>query len=151
LHCFWRPATGGIRAVLYSAATANPADANVFAAVGVPGVPAVLTSLLLRLLHADVVSAIADIVAASLLLLIFGAAALTVAASLLLLPFSLFLEFLLMLSISADAFVPTVAGVLMYKKIKHIKLSDQGWANLDQASKHLEVFRFRDLSPTPIP
>ncbi len=27
----------------------------------------------------------------------------------------------------------------------------QGWANLDQASKHLEVFRFRDLSPTPIP
>jgi hypothetical protein len=28
---------------------------------------------------------------------------------------------------------------------------DQRWANLDQASKHLEVFRFRDLSPTPIP
>jgi hypothetical protein len=27
----------------------------------------------------------------------------------------------------------------------------QWWANLDQASKHLEVFRFRDLSPTPIP
>ncbi len=27
----------------------------------------------------------------------------------------------------------------------------QGWANLDQASKHLEVFRFRDLSPTPKP
>jgi hypothetical protein len=27
----------------------------------------------------------------------------------------------------------------------------QRWANLDQASKHLEVFRFRDLSPTPIP
>jgi hypothetical protein len=29
--------------------------------------------------------------------------------------------------------------------------SNQWWANLDQASKHLEVFRFRDLSPTPIP
>jgi hypothetical protein len=29
--------------------------------------------------------------------------------------------------------------------------SCQWWANLDQASKHLEVFRFRDLSPTPIP
>jgi hypothetical protein len=29
--------------------------------------------------------------------------------------------------------------------------SAQWWANLDQASKHLEVFRFRDLSPTPIP
>jgi hypothetical protein len=28
---------------------------------------------------------------------------------------------------------------------------NQGWANLDQASKHLEVFRFRDLSPTPKP
>jgi hypothetical protein len=28
---------------------------------------------------------------------------------------------------------------------------DQRWANLDQASKHLEVFRFRDLSPTPKP
>jgi hypothetical protein len=27
----------------------------------------------------------------------------------------------------------------------------QRWANLDQASKHLEVFRFRDLSPTPKP
>ena len=27
----------------------------------------------------------------------------------------------------------------------------QWWANLDQASKHLEVFRFRDLSPTPKP
>jgi hypothetical protein len=26
----------------------------------------------------------------------------------------------------------------------------QRWANLDQASKH-QVFRFRDLSPTPIP
>ncbi len=29
--------------------------------------------------------------------------------------------------------------------------TNQGWANLDQASKHLEVFRFRDLSPTPKP
>jgi hypothetical protein len=28
---------------------------------------------------------------------------------------------------------------------------EQRWANLDQASKHLEVFRFRDLSPTPKP
>jgi hypothetical protein len=38
--------------------------------------------------------------------------------------------------------------------IKIIPLSKdlhQRWANLDQASKHLEVFRFRDLSPTPKP
>jgi hypothetical protein len=34
------------------------------------------------------------------------------------------------------------------EKLRHV---EQWWANLDQASKHLEVFRFRDLSPTPIP
>jgi hypothetical protein len=32
-----------------------------------------------------------------------------------------------------------------------VRATGQWWANLDQASKHLEVFRFRDLSPTPIP
>ncbi len=38
------------------------------------------------------------------------------------------------------------------QKIENLTLGQQqGWANLDQASKHLEVFRFRDLSPTPIP
>jgi hypothetical protein len=39
----------------------------------------------------------------------------------------------------------------IYKPYAHQGLSNQGWANLDQASKHLEVFRFRDLSPTPKP
>jgi len=87
------------------------------------------SSLLVLLLHADVVSAIADIVAASLLLLIFGAAALTVAASLLMLPSLLFLEFLLlpasllMLSVPVNAIFSSVAGgVLMYIKFRQIKL-----------------------------
>jgi hypothetical protein len=86
------PSTAGVYAVLYSAATVNPADADVFGAVCVPGVPADIASLLFLLQHVDVVYAIADIVAVSLLLLIFGAAALTFAASLLMLPSLLFLE-----------------------------------------------------------
>ncbi len=43
------------------------------------------------------------------------------------------------------------ASLLMQNIISNIGIFLQWWANLDQASKHLEVFRFRDLSPTPIP
>ncbi len=38
-----------------------------------------------------------------------------------------------------------------FKRSGPVACYGQGWANLDQASKHLEVFRFRDLSPTPKP
>jgi hypothetical protein len=45
-------------------------------------------------------------------------------------------------------------GTAVHELVRHCPAMlqwNQWWANLDQASKHLEVFRFRDLSPTPIP
>ncbi len=80
-----------------------------------------------------------------------------------------FLQFwyLSMTSIQVGLFFPCGMGILLVYTIFLVVLStslivvvqarawgegpNQRWANLDQASKHLEVFRFRDLSPTPIP